>query len=194
MRPRRSASSSIVPGLRCAVDERAAVVEPAGELLRHELGALVVGHVGEAAARRQAVEVDEVADAVRQGVGQLQHQAAALGVADDRHRRRRRRSRAPPPRRGGRPPSCRARRARSRRGPGGPTTRPASRRRRAAARTRRRCRRSRSRRGRGAAAARASSPHSWTAMARPWLSTRALPVGPPRARVGPTRRRSSAPP
>ena len=56
-------------------------------------------------ARRQPVEVDEVAHPVRQRVGDLQHDAAALGVAQERdrtavadggeHRERRRARRVP---------------------------------------------------------------------------------------------------
>ena len=70
------------PALR--VDAAAAMVEPARELLGEQPGALVVGDVGRRPLRRQPVEVDEVADAVRHRLGELHHQAAALRVADDR--------------------------------------------------------------------------------------------------------------
>ena len=91
-----------------------------------ELGALVVGDVGPAPPGRQAVEVDQVADAVRA----RPRPAAASGRRPWSGRppgtARRRSSRAPRRRRGRRPPSCRGRRARSRRGRAGPTPPPAS--------------------------------------------------------------------
>ena len=54
--------------------------------------------------RRDPVEVDEVREAVRLGVGQLDHQRPALGVPDDGHRRPGDSDRSRPSRRGCRRP------------------------------------------------------------------------------------------
>ena len=62
------------------------MLEPAGDLVGHHLRAGVLGDVGDPALVRDAVEVDEAGDAVRLGVGELDHHAAALGVPDDRDR------------------------------------------------------------------------------------------------------------
>ena len=88
--------------------------------------AVVVGDVGHRPLRRQAVEVDEVADPVGQGVGELHDEAAALRVADHRRRPRRSCGRARRGGRGCRPPTSTGRRGRCRRGPAGPRPRPAS--------------------------------------------------------------------
>ena len=69
-------------GLADGVGGAAPVVEPRGELTGEQPGAVVLGDVGPAAARRQAVEVDEVAHAVRERVGHVEQQAPALGVAE----------------------------------------------------------------------------------------------------------------
>ena len=60
------------------------MVQPVRQLGGEHAGAVVVGHVGTGRARRQAVQVDEVAHPVGLRVGQLRHEAPALGVAYDR--------------------------------------------------------------------------------------------------------------
>ena len=51
--------------------------------------ALVVRRIGDRTAVRQPVEVDEMAEAKRLSVGELQHQRATLRMADHRRRARR---------------------------------------------------------------------------------------------------------
>jgi hypothetical protein len=73
-------------GLAHVVDGAAADVEPRREVAGQHLGALVVGHLGDGPARREAVEVDELRDPVGQRAGHLEEQRAALGVAHDGER------------------------------------------------------------------------------------------------------------
>ena len=74
------------PGLRWTVPARAAVVEPRARA-RPPASASGRGSAtsGTGPPRRQAVEVDQLADAVGLAVGQLHHQGAALGVAEHGH-------------------------------------------------------------------------------------------------------------
>jgi hypothetical protein len=60
------------------------MVEPAGDLAGHHSGAFVLGHIGDTALRREPVEIHQATEAVGLGVGQLDHQRAALAVPDDR--------------------------------------------------------------------------------------------------------------
>ena len=86
IRPRRAASSSIVPGLRLRAGGAAAVVEPAGQLLGEHRGALVFGDVGDVAAWTGCRRCSPATETERLRVGELDHQRAALRVPDGRHR------------------------------------------------------------------------------------------------------------
>ena len=177
MRPRRRASSSRVPGLRCPSADAAAVVEPARDLGLHHARALAVGDVGPAVVGRQAVEVHQPRHAVRAGVGQLEQDARHPSSDRGGRPARRSPSRPPPARRARRPASCRAAPSRSRRSRGRPRPRTGSRPRPASARTRRRCRRSRSRRAPSRWAARPGRPTRRRRGSTPFDDTGAPPIG-----------------
>ena len=73
-------------GLARGVRDAAAMVEPAGQFLREQSRALVLGDVRVSRARGQPVDVHELRDAVRAGVGQMGQQRPALRVPDQRNR------------------------------------------------------------------------------------------------------------
>ena len=117
--PRRSASSSIVPGRRWDVAVRRRWSSHPASLVGHHLRPFVFGDVGHPPCPRDAVQVDEVGEPERLRVGELRHQRPALGVADDGHRPTRRHViEDRQARRACRRPTSTARRGRCRRGRG----------------------------------------------------------------------------